>query len=85
MFSCFCRYGHCELVRLLLQHDADISLCNKSNRSALHAAAENDQGDIVQQLLEKDVDPGTRQCIQLVDQFVSLLDGTVFCYSPTAT
>ena len=47
-------------MKFLLQHNCDLSHCNKSNRTALHAAAENDQGDIVEQLLQKGVDLGIK-------------------------
>ncbi len=56
----FFRYGHSDLVTLLLQRNCDLSHCNKSNRSALHAAAENDQGNVVLQLLGKGMDPSVK-------------------------
>ena len=48
-------YGHKDVVSLLLHHsdEAVISHANKSGRTALHMAAENDHADIIEELLEK--------------------------------
>ncbi|KAH0556821.1 hypothetical protein GP486_005389 [Trichoglossum hirsutum] len=49
-------YGQWDVVRLLLEHNADVNAKDNSRRTALHMAAQNGHTAVVQQLLEHKAD-----------------------------
>jgi ankyrin repeat protein len=48
--------GRTEVIRLLLQHNADVNATDKSNYTPLHSASMAGHTDVVQILLEKEAD-----------------------------
>jgi ankyrin repeat protein len=58
-------YGHTEIVRMLIEHDADINYTDNNGRTALAKAAENRHVDIVNLLLKADAD-GNKKVVRLL-------------------
>ena len=50
------RNGHVEIVKLLLDKEADVNVADKEEWTPLHVASENGHVEVVKLLLDKEAD-----------------------------
>lgn len=58
-----CERGHCDVSELLLSHEADMEAKDISGNTPLHVAAQHQQTELVQILLEAGADPDSENSV----------------------